>query len=151
MSALLFLNRAVLKTSLDWIDVTWAKKPKRLPIVLTREEVGAVLHQLQGVPLSVVQLLYGCGLRLNECLRLRVQDLDFGQRMIVVRDGKGQRIGLCRDLLGSQTHIKSPPGRRTQEPVSQQRSTAFADVRQIPISHRATGLLHFPPWLAKMA
>ena len=91
LSALLFLYREVLKMPLEWVDVIWAKKPKRLPTVLTREEVKAVLNQLEGIPLLVVQLLYGCGLRLNECLRLRVQDIDFGQRMIMVRDGKGQK------------------------------------------------------------
>ena len=91
LSALLFLYNEVLEKPLDWVDVTWAKKPERLPVVLTRTEVRAVLAHLSGDVLLIVQLLYGAGLRLNECLGLRVQDIDFGQRLIVVRDGKGQK------------------------------------------------------------
>lgn len=91
LSALLFLYHEVLQKPLGWVDVTWAKKPERLPVVLTREEVRAVLAQLSGEVLLIVQLLYGAGLRLNECLSLRVQDIDFGQHLIVVRDGKGQK------------------------------------------------------------
>jgi len=75
LSALLFLYRELLNQPIEWVNVTWAKKPVRLPIVLTREEVDAVMRQLSGVPLLVVQLLYGGGLRLTECLRLRVQDV----------------------------------------------------------------------------
>lgn len=89
LSALLFLYRDVLNQPLDWVNVLWAKKPSRLPVVLTRQEVHAVLNQLTGLPHLVVQLLYGAGLRVNECLRLRVKDVDFGQQLIIVRDGKG--------------------------------------------------------------
>ncbi|MBK8904396.1 MAG: integron integrase [Anaerolineaceae bacterium] len=89
LSALLFLYRGVLNQPLDWVNVLWAKKPSRLPVVLTRQEVHAVLNQLTGLPHLVVQLLYGAGLRVNECLRLRVKDVDFGQHLIIVRDGKG--------------------------------------------------------------
>ena len=67
----------------------WAKKPQRLPVVLTKEEVQAVMEHLSGEPRLIVQLLYGGGLRVNECLRLRVKDVDFGQGHIMVRDGKG--------------------------------------------------------------
>ncbi len=91
LSALLFLYKEVLRQPVEYVDVTWAKKPVRLPVVLTREEVNAVMRQLSGVPLLVTQLLYGGGLRLTECLRLRVQDVDFGQKMLIVRDGKGQK------------------------------------------------------------
>ncbi len=91
LSALLFLYSEVLKQPLGQVDVTWAKKPVRLPVVLTRQEVQAVIKNLSGVPLLAVQLLYGGGLRLTECLRLRVQDVDFGQKLVVVRDGKGQK------------------------------------------------------------
>lgn len=89
LSALLFLYRDVLNQPLDWVNVLWAKKPTRLPVVLTRQEVHSVLQQLTGLPHLVVQLLYGAGLRVNECLRLRVKDVDFGQQLIIVRDGKG--------------------------------------------------------------
>ena len=91
LSALLFLYNEVLEQPLGYVDVMWAKKPKRLPIVLTRSEVKVVLAQMSGVPLLISQLLYGAGLRVMEALRLRVQDLDFGQRLIVIRDGKGQK------------------------------------------------------------
>jgi integron integrase len=89
LSALLFLYRDVLNQPLHWVNVLWAKKPKRLPVVLTQEEVQAVLNCLNGLPHLVVQLLYGAGLRVTECLRLRVKDIDFGQQLIIVRDGKG--------------------------------------------------------------
>jgi integron integrase len=89
-SALLFLYRAVLRVALDEPrDVVQAQVPLRLPTVLTRAEVRAVLAQLSGVHLLMAQLLYGSGLRLLECLRLRVQDLDFAQRQLLVRSGKG--------------------------------------------------------------
>jgi integrase len=91
------------------VDVAWAKKPERLPIVLTREEVQQVLSHLSGEMLLIAQLLYGCGLRLTECLGLRVQDVDFGQRMIVVRDGKGQKDRTTtlpeRSVPGLQKHL----------------------------------------------
>lgn len=91
LSALLFLYEHVLQQPLGTLDVLWAKKPKRLPVVLTRTEVQKVLRHLSGTSLLVAQLLYGGGLRLNECLRLRIKDVDFGQRLIMVRDGKGQK------------------------------------------------------------
>ena len=91
LSALLFLYNEVLDQPIGSVDVTWAKKPVRLPVVLTREEVGAVMQYLSDTSLLIVQLLYGGGLRLTECLRLRVQDVDFGQKMLVIRDGKGQK------------------------------------------------------------
>ncbi len=92
LSALLFLYREVLHQDLDLpIDAARAKKPKRLPTVLTREEVQRVLAHLSGVHLLMAQILYGSGLRLMECLRLRVKDLDVAQRQIIVRDGKGQK------------------------------------------------------------
>jgi integron integrase len=92
LSALLFLYRAVLKHDVDWIkNVVRAKQPKRLPVVLTREEVTAVLGQMHGTPWLVSSLLYGAGLRLLECLRLRVKDIDFNRNEITIRDGKGQK------------------------------------------------------------
>lgn len=91
LSALLFLYNEVLEQPIGQVDVTWAKKPVRLPVVLTKAEVAGVMRHLTGVPLLVTQLLYGSGLRLTEALRLRVQDVDFGQKLLVVRDGKGQK------------------------------------------------------------
>jgi integron integrase len=71
------------------VEVTWAKKPKRLPTVLSKAETDRVLSCLTGVNRLMGHLLYGSGLRLMECLRLRAKDVDFEQRHIIVRDGKG--------------------------------------------------------------
>ncbi len=90
LSALLFLYRHVLGVPLgDLGGVVRAQRPVRLPVVMTREEVRQVLAQLDGEAHLMVCLLYGAGLRLSECLRLRVQDVDFSRREITVRDGKG--------------------------------------------------------------
>lgn len=92
LSALLFLYGQVLELEVPWLDdLVHAKRPYRLPIVLTREEVWAVLDQLRDVPRLMCHLMYGGGLRLLECARLRVQDLDFGRNQIIVRSGKGDR------------------------------------------------------------
>ncbi len=90
LSALLFLYRHVLHRPLgDLGGVIRARRPRRRPIVLTRDEVKAVLDQLCGDIFVVCSLLYGGGLRLMESLRLRVQDLDFAAREVLIRDGKG--------------------------------------------------------------
>jgi len=91
-AALLFLYREVLGRDVErWKGVVRAKEPGRLPVVLTREEVRAVLGCLRGAPRMVGFLLYGSGLRLQECLELRVKDVDFGRGEIRVRRGKGQQ------------------------------------------------------------
>ena len=90
LNALVFLYRNVLGRPLgNTIDGVRARKPKRLPVVLTQEEVRQLLRHLDGNHWLPACLLYGSGLRLMECLRLRVKDLDFGHRAILVRDGKG--------------------------------------------------------------
>jgi integron integrase len=92
LSALLFLYRHVLHQDLPWLDdVVRAKRPKRLPIVLTRDEVRAVIFELDGTPRLMATLLYGAGLRLLECCRLRTQDIDFATNQVIVRDGKGAK------------------------------------------------------------
>ena len=92
LSALLFLYKQVLKTEIGWLqDVERAKKPVRVPVVLTREEVGRIFVRLHGTSRLMAALLYGSGLRLMECVRLRVKDVDFGYGRITVRDGKGAR------------------------------------------------------------
>jgi len=92
LSALLFLYRDVLTVNLPWLDgVVRAKRPERLPVVLTRQEVRAVLQRLTGVPHLMAYLLYGAGLRVLECCSLRVQDLDFARNQITVRGGKGDK------------------------------------------------------------
>jgi len=92
LSALLFLYRHVLGQEIgDVPQAVRARTPERLPVVLSREEVAAVLAQLTGTMKLVVTLLYGAGLRLRECLDLRVKDLDVDRGEIVVRQGKGQK------------------------------------------------------------
>jgi len=91
-SALLFLYREVLHAELDWLgNVTQAKVPQRLPVVLNFIEVRRLLRHLSGTHLLMAHLLYGAGLRLMECVRLRVKDVDFDRAEILVRDGKGQK------------------------------------------------------------
>jgi integron integrase len=90
LSALLFLYRHVLGRQIGELDaLVRARKPARLPVVLTRDEVRAMLAPLDGDRLLMASLLYGAGLRLMECLRLRVQDIDFARNELAVRDGKG--------------------------------------------------------------
>lgn len=92
LSAILFLYRRVLARELgDLGAIVRAKRPRRLPVVLTRDEVSRVLESLRGTPWMVANLLYGAGLRLLECLQLRLQDLDFESCQITVRDGKGEK------------------------------------------------------------
>lgn len=90
LSALLFLYREVLRIELPWLaGVTRAKRPLRVPTVLSRDEVTRVLARMDGRPWLLASLLYGAGLRLMEALRLRVKDVDFDRGEITVRDGKG--------------------------------------------------------------
>jgi integron integrase len=109
LSSLLFLYREVLSRELPWMDdIRRAKRSERLPVVLSREEVAAVLDQMNGVAWLMASLLYGAGLRLMECLRLRVQDIDFVRREIMVRHGKGGKDrrtvlpAVCIDALQAQ-------------------------------------------------
>ena len=113
LAALLFLYREVLQTDLAWMqNIQRAKRPQRVPIVLTREEVDAILTELSGVAWLAASLMYGTGLRLLECLRLRVHDLDFARSEITVRSGKGSKDR--RTLLPKALH----------EPLREQLATA---------------------------
>lgn len=92
ISAILFLYRYVLKRELEMPpSLVRPGRPKRLPTVLTQAEAGRVIACMHGVPRIMTKLLYGSGLRLNECMRLRVKDIDFDNRQIIVRDGKGEK------------------------------------------------------------
>jgi integron integrase len=92
LSALLFLYRRVLDQPFPELEnLVRAKRPKRLPVVMTRAEVKAVLARLHGTPKLAATLLYGTGMRLMECLRLRVKDVEFPRNLIVVREAKGDR------------------------------------------------------------
>lgn len=92
LSAILFLYREVLGRELPWLDgVQRPTRPPRLPVVLTRAEVERILAQLTGTRWLIASLLYGAGLRVMECLRLRVKDVDLSYRQILVRDAKGEK------------------------------------------------------------
>ena len=92
LSALLFLYKEVIAQPLPWLDgLERAKRPVRVPAVLTRDEMRRLLAAMRGSKWLMASLLYGAGLRLRECLKLRVKDVDFGYRQIVVRDGKGAK------------------------------------------------------------
>lgn len=89
-SALLFLYKEVLAVSLPWMtDIVSAKIPQRLPVVLTRAEVDTLLGHTQGTSGLILKLVYGTGMRIMECLRLRVKDIDFERGEIIIREGKG--------------------------------------------------------------
>jgi len=111
LSARLFLYREVLGIDLPWLDnVTRAKRPQRLPVVLTRDEVMAVLDRMSGTYGLMASLLYGTGMRLMECVRLRVKDVDFARGEILIRDGKGakDRVTMLPESLVPtlQTHLQ---------------------------------------------
>lgn len=92
LCALVFLYKEVLQKPVGVLDnLKYAKRYHHIPVVLTEQEVRAVLEQMKGVKKLIVSLIYGSGLRISECLRLRVQDLDFDYNQIDVRDGKGKR------------------------------------------------------------
>ncbi|HZW25925.1 MAG TPA: integron integrase [Gallionella sp.] len=104
LSALLFLYREVLGIVLPWMDtMVRAKKPQRLPVVLSRTEVDRVLERMEGTYGLMARLLYGTGMRLMECVRLRVKDVDFERREILVREGKGgkDRVTMLPETLVS--------------------------------------------------
>jgi len=92
LSAILFLYQKVLEHELDWLDsVIRAKRPKRLPVVLSRMEARQILAHIQGTNGLIARLLYGTGMRQMECLRLRVKDIDFQYQQIIIRSGKGDK------------------------------------------------------------
>lgn len=92
LNALVFLYREVLNQPLnDDMQLTWAKKPKKLPVVLSRDEALQLIDNLEGLYKLMAQIMYGAGLRIMECLRLRIKDIDFKLNQIVVRSGKGDK------------------------------------------------------------
>jgi len=112
LSAVLFLYRHVLQKDIDLpSDLIRAEKSETLPVVLTHQEAMSVINQMTGVSQLMTKILYGSGLRLMECLRLRVKDIDFGNHQIIVRDGKGEkdRLTMLPDALipDLQTHLKT--------------------------------------------
>ena len=92
MHAILFLYRDVLHVTLPWLDgITRAKVSKRLPSVLTQQEIAAMLAHVSGTNGLIIRLLYGTGMRIKECLRLRIKDVDLARRQVTIREGKGNK------------------------------------------------------------
>ncbi|MGH8056403.1 MAG: phage integrase N-terminal SAM-like domain-containing protein [Candidatus Entotheonellia bacterium] len=159
LCALLFLYRHVLDQHMGWLeDVVRAKRPQRLPVVLSRQEVKGLLETLEGVHWIMASLLYGAGLRLLECLRLRVKDIDFSSHQIVVHEGKGNKdrdrfphpLPIApRSLAGCPpsslvTRIAIQPGPRAKP---RPRTIAGPAILVRPLHHpRPDGIeLHVPP------
>ena len=118
LAALLFLYGKVLEVNLGWLDdMVRAKRPVRLPSVLSPGETGALLAQLKGTHWLMAGLLYGSGLRLMECLRLRVKDVDFAYHQILVRDGKGgkDRVTMLPERLIQPLHAQLGEARRLHQ------------------------------------
>ena len=108
-SALLFLYKEVLGIELPWLDgIEQARRPARLPVVLTREEVAQVFARLHGVHALIGRLLYGTGMRIMEGVRLRVRDVDFERHEILIRDGKGlkDRITMLPITIAEQLRVQ---------------------------------------------
>ncbi|HEY5604358.1 MAG TPA: phage integrase N-terminal SAM-like domain-containing protein [Gammaproteobacteria bacterium] len=91
LNAILFMYRQVLDRELEKLSFNRASKPARLPVVLTTDEVVRVLNNLEGNAWLMANLLYGAGLRLTECVSLRIKDLDFDHRAVIVRSGNGDK------------------------------------------------------------
>jgi len=92
LAALLFVYREVLGIQLPWLtEIARAKRPRRLPVVLTRGEVHAILEKMQGTHALMARLMYGTGMRLSECLQLRVKDIELQRCEVVIRQGKGAK------------------------------------------------------------
>jgi integron integrase len=109
LCALLFLYREVLGVQLEWMEnIQRAKQSSRLPVVLTRAEVRRLLDTMLGQPWLMASLLYGTGMRLLECLRLRIKDIDFEQHLIVIRDGKGakDRVTMLPEALAEPLRLQ---------------------------------------------
>lgn len=146
LAAILFLYRQVLDIGLPWLDnIVRANQPKRLPVVLTRDEVRGVLAGLDGPYWLIANLLYGSGLRLMEALRLRVKDLDFEYRQVIVRDGKGgkDRVTVLPEMLIDPLRLHL---RRIQEQHELAMRQGFGGVelphalaRKYPNAHREGG------------
>jgi integron integrase len=112
LNAIVFLYKEVLGIKFDQLHIEQAKKPERLPVVFSRKEVRAVMAHLDGIYWLMVQLLYGAGLRLMECVRLRVKEVDFDYHQILVRDGKG-----AKDRVTMLPHIVEEPLRQQVQKV----------------------------------
>ena len=143
LSALLFLYRHVLRRDIGTLDgLIRARTSRRLPVVLTRDEVQRVLAQLDGDLGLIASLLYGSGLRLTECLRLRIQDLDFARGELTVRDGKGgkDRVTMLPDTLAAplRRHLARVKDLHTRDLAAGWGSVRLPDAVERKYPHAAT-------------
>ena len=146
LAALLFLYRQVLEVDLPWLDnVVRAHRPRRLPVVLSRQEVRAIINRLRGEYWLIGSLLYGSGLRLMEAVRLRCKDVDLQRKMLLVRDGKGakDRVTLLPEALLQPIAVQLT---RVRELHEQARAEGYAGVelphaleRKYPGAHLEPG------------
>src|SRR5205809_2128681 len=144
LSALLFLYKEVLKHEIGWLQkVERAKKPPKLPVVLSRGEVKEIFAHLHGVPKLMAGLLYGSGLRLMECVRLRIKDIDFALAQITVRDAKGGKdritmlpLNLAEPLRRHLLRVKAQHEQDLEDGVGSVH-LPFALSRKIPSAARA--------------
>jgi len=146
LAAILFLYQKVLEMKLDWLeDVVRARRPKRLPVVLSRDEVARLLNALQDIPQLIARLMYGTGMRLLEALRLRVKDVDFARRQVIVRAGKGDkdRYTVLPEALIEplQTHLQKVQALHTSDLANGFGSVQlpFALARKYPNADREWG------------
>jgi integron integrase len=136
LSALLFLYKEVLIQPLPWLDgLDRAKRPARVPAVLTAEEVQRLLARLHGTRWLMASLLYGAGLRLRECLKIRVKDVDFEYRQIIVRDGKGakDRVTMLPDAVSAPLRVHLD---RVRELHEKDLASGYGDVELPDALHR---------------
>jgi integron integrase len=158
-SALLFLYQDVLKKRLPWIDdIVRAKRPPRLPVVFTQAEARAVLSRMHGTPRLMAHLLYGSGLRVMECVRLRVKDVDLGYMQITIRDAKGgrQRVTMVpvnlADALRKQIATVAELHREDLSAGAAQVNLPGALARKYPKAARELGWQYlFPAWKRTVA
>ena len=117
-SALLFLYKRVLDIDLPWLDdLIRPKKPQRLPAVLTRDEIASLFTHMEGLPLLMARLLYGTGMHLMECVRLRVRDVELTRREITIRESKGgkDQMTVLPDSLAPALHTHFDRAHRVWE------------------------------------
>jgi integron integrase len=125
LAALLFLYQAVLDREIDWLDdVVHAKRPERLPVVLSRGEIAAVLTKMNGVEHLCASLIYGAGLRLLEALQLRVKEIDFAGQQLIVRDGKGRKDRMTLLPASLQPALRTHLARMLEQHTSDLRTGA---------------------------
>ena len=146
LCALVFLYKHILKQDIGKLDFGYSKKPKRLPCVMSTNEVARVMEYLSGIHLLIAGILYGAGLRISEVLKLRIKDIDFDNKTIFVFRGKGQkdRISILPKSLIEPLQTQIAMVKRTQE---KDLAEGFGDTSLPPSLHKKYGKsLRDPKW-----